>query len=383
VDRVARRTLGVFDLRGTRLAQAIERVSQLYTRERTQLSELAGDDGALCARLKFFLSRDLLKLHGPVAELASVSAFPQRQRLRVLDLGAGVGATSLGLSRSLRALGLCERLELIAVDADPDALEIASELCTNLESLPGLPIELTSRVHDLRRGWPVVQGRFDVILLGLVLNELEAGGGAHALAEQLIGLSALLADDGVLIVIEPALRETSRALHAVRDRLAAREAAPYVFAPCLARSLSCPMLQRERDYCHERVPYALPERLARLARAGLRDSDLTYSYLTLHRARRSLRELTPEREPLRAVSGSLPSKGKIELWLCGATAAPRCTRLDRHASEHNAAFEHAQRGSVLTVEPLNVSEDGSRARIAADTRIELAQHWQSSEVAQR
>ncbi|HKP59403.1 MAG TPA: small ribosomal subunit Rsm22 family protein [Polyangiales bacterium] len=372
VERVARRTLGVYDLRGARLAEAIARVSQLYTRERAQLSELTGDDEALCARLKFFLSRDLLKVHGPVAELASVSALPPRTRLRVLDLGAGLGATSLGLARSLRTLGRAERLELTAVDVDPDALEIMTELCTNLESLPGVPIELTTRVHDLSRGWPAVQGRFDVILLGLVLNELPGEG----LAEQLIRLSSLLADDGVLLVIEPALRETSRVLHAVRDQLAARQASPYVFAPCLRRSLPCPMLARERDYCHERVPCALPESLAAPARAaGLRDSDLTYSYLTLHRAERSLHELANAATLLRAVSGSLPSKGKLELWLCGSSAAPRAMRLDRHASAENAAFEQAQRGSVLALEPLQVNEDGSRTRIAADTRATLVQSW--------
>ncbi|HKU37956.1 MAG TPA: small ribosomal subunit Rsm22 family protein [Polyangiales bacterium] len=383
VERVARRTLSVYALSGARLAQAIARVSQLYTRERSALAELQGDDEALCARLQFFLSRDLLKIHGPVAELARAAAFPERDALRVLDLGAGLGAATLGLSRSLHALGLCERLSVTAVDIDPDALEVAGELCADLSSLPGIPVELTTRVHDVRRGWPGAPGDYDVILLGLVLNELEAGGGAPALAEQLIRLSGLLRDDGVLIIIEPALRETSRALHAVRDVLAARNAAPYVFAPCLRRALPCPMLQRERDYCHERVPGALPERLAALARAaGLRDSDLTYSYLTLHRAPRSLHELRESPTLLRAVSGSLRTKGKIELWLCGAASAPRGMRLDRHESPANAAFEHAERGCVLDIEP-GPSGDDPRLRIAADTRVELLQSWHQGEVAER
>lgn len=379
VEGVARRTLSVNALRGARLAAAVARVSQLYTRERGALAELQGDDEALCARLQFFLSRDLLKLHGPVAELVSVGAFPEREALRVLDLGAGLGAASLGLSRSLRALGRCERLHVTALDIDPDALELASELCADLTHLPGLPIELVTRVSDLRRGAAGTAGSYDVILLGLVLNELEAGGGAAEVAEQLIRLSGLLREDGVMLVIEPALRETSRALHAVRDVLAARGAAPYVFAPCLRRTLPCPMLQRERDYCHERVPGVLPERLAVLARAaGLRDSDLTYSYLTLHRAPRSLHELRESPTLLRAVSGSLPSKGKIELWLCGATAAPRGMRLDRHESPANAAFEQAERGSVLDITAAP-SSDEARLRIAADTRVLLLQSWAVAE----
>jgi hypothetical protein len=175
------------------------------------------------------------------------------------------------------------------------------------------------------------------------------------------------------------LRETSRALHAVRDQLATRTEPPFVFAPCLHREIGCPMLRRERDFCHERVRCELPEPLATLARnAGLRDTDLTYSYLTLHHAPRSLLELSRTIEPgllLRAVSGSLPSKGKIELWLCGEMVAPRGMRLDRHASDENAAFELAGRGTVLRIDPADCGEDGSRLRIGPTTRVDLVQHW--------
>jgi SAM-dependent methyltransferase len=410
VDRVSRRTLGVSDLSGPRLVRAVAHVSQLYTRERAQLTDLQGDDDALCARLKFFLSRDLAKVHGPIAELASVRAFPARRQLRVLDVGAGLGATSLGLSRSLRALDLADRVELTAIDVDDAALEILAELCADLTPLPGVPIDATCRVTDVSRGLPLARGaRFDVILLGLSLNELNlaSGSGTDAVRDAVARLSSLashLSDDGVLLVIEPALRETSRTLHAIRDVLATRTEPPFVFAPCLHRTIGCPMLRRERDFCHERVPCALPEPLATLARgAGLRDTDLTYSYLTLHRAPRSLLELerssetserlddhqpsAPAHHPrdealatgtlLRAVSGSLPTKGKIELWLCGETIAPRAMRLGRHASDENAAYELAERGSVLRIEPADCGEDGSRLRIGATTRVDLVQHWQA------
>lgn len=376
VDRVSRQTLGVSDVRGPRLAHAVASVSQRYTRERADLSDLQGDDEALCARLKFFLSRDLGKVHGPIAELASVKAFPARRQLRVLDLGAGLGATSLGLSRSLRALDLADRIALTAIDIDDAALEILEALCQDVSSLPGIPITATTRVADLRAGIPLSSSvRYDVILIGLALNELHADG--TATAARLIALSQHLSDDGVLIAIEPALRETSRVLHAARDSIAAREQTPFVFAPCLRRMIGCPMLQRERDFCHERVSCELPPPLATIARsAGLRDADLTYSYLTLTRAQRSLAELH-EGTLLRAVSGSLPSKGKRELWLCGEQIAPRGMRLDRHTSEENAAFELAERGSVLSIEPVACEQDGARLRIGAATRVELVQHWQS------
>jgi SAM-dependent methyltransferase len=369
----------VSDVSGPRLARAVAHVSQLYTRERAQLSEVAGDDEALCARLKFFLSRDLLKVHGPVAELASVRAFPARRELRVLDVGAGLGATSLGLARTARALDLADSIALTAIDVDGAALEILEALCADLESLPGVPVAATCRELDVRKGFGLPRAaRFDVILLGLSLNELSLAG--EDAAATLISLSEHLSDDGVIVVLEPALRETSRALHAVRDQLAARDCAPYVFAPCLHRKLGCPMLQRDRDYCHERVPCVLPEPLAEIARrAGLRDTDLTYSYLTLHRQPRSLLEVSHgDSGALRAVSGSLVSKGKIEVWLCGETLAPRGMRLDRHETPENAAFERAERGTILRVEPPATPEDAARLRIGANTRVELVQHWELS-----
>lgn len=383
VARVSRLTLGLSDLSGPKLARAVAHVSQLYTRERTQLADLVGDDEGLCARLKFFLSRDLLKVHGPLAELAGVAAFPARRQLRVLDVGAGLGATSLGLSRTVRALGLADSIALTAIDVDDAALEILEALCADLESLPGVPITATCRVRDVQKGLALPpSARFDVILLGLSLNELRIAG-ADA-AATLLALSEHLSEDGVIIVLEPALRETSRALHAIRDQLAARKASPFVFAPCLHRTIGCPMLQRERDFCHERVPCDLPAPLAELARgAGLRDTDLTYSYLTLHRQSRSLSELSRQGSPgtlFRAVSGSLATKGKIEVWLCGEMLAPRGMRLDRHESPENQAFERAERGSVVGIDPADCGDDTARLRIGSNSRVTLVQDWNPVEI---
>jgi hypothetical protein len=269
---------------------------------------------------------------------------------------------------------------------DAAALEILEALSADLESLPGVPIAATCREQDVRKGLSLPHSaRFDVILLGLSLNELRIAGADTAAT--LLKLSEHVSDDGVILVLEPALRETSRALHAIRDQLAARNASPFVFAPCLHRTVGCPMLQRERDFCHERVTCDLPTPLAELARgAGLRDTDLTYSYLTLHRQSRSLSELSSHVAPnslFRAVSGSLVTKGKTEAWLCGESLAPRGMRLDRHATPENQAFERAERGAILRVEPAASGDDAARLRIGAGTRVTLVQDWQPDAVAPR
>jgi len=152
-----------------------------------------------------------------------------------------------------------------------------------------------------------------------------------------------VAPAGALIVIEPALKETSRALQVLRGRLI-----EHVYAPCL-RSGECPLLRKERDWCHAMLPMELPAKLAKIARAaGLRQERLTFSYLTL---RPDGRRLLGHGEPdaLRVVGGPVLSKGKTEWDGCGEIGLVRLRRLDRERSDANAALDGALRGTRLRV----------------------------------
>lgn len=370
VAAVSRTELGLDHLAGPRLVDGVAAVSRRYTLERAELAELQGDARLLSARLQFFLPRDLLKLHGPLSELASVGALPRKPRWRVLDLGAGVGATSLGVARFAAVSGSAEALDVTAVDVDGEALELFRALASDLRTLPGVPIKLRTLASDLS-SWPRSE-TYDLIVLGLVLNELR---GKHE--DTLLELARHLDPEGALIIIEPALRETSRGLHALRDVLAARNAAPYVFAPCL-RDAACPMLARPRDFCHERLPCDLPASVAAVASgAGLRERDLTYSYLTLTPKKRSLRELGADSGALfRAVSGQLESKGKTEVWLCGEHAAPRAQRLDRQRTEENAELELAERGCIIRVSNAEPPSAGGLIRIGKTVEVAVVQRWE-------
>ena len=378
VAAVSRAELGLDHLAGARLVEGVAAVSRRYTLERAELAELQGDAQWLSARLQFFLPRDLLKLHGPLSELASVAALPRKRRWRVLDLGAGLGATSLGVARFAALSGSADSLDVTAVDVDSEALALFQALHADLRALPGAPMQLTTQVAELT-SWlrsAARGGPYDLIVLGLVLNELR-GERDDARLRHVCELTQLLDPEGALIIIEPALRETSRSLHVLRDALAARDAAPYVFAPCL-RTAACPMLARPRDFCHERLPYDLPASLATVAAgAGLRERDLTYSYLTLTPAPRSLRELASSDETLfRAVSGQLESKGKTEVWLCGQSAAPRAQRLDRQRTDQNAELELAERGCVLRVSSADPATPTGLLRIGKAVEVAVLQRWE-------
>jgi SAM-dependent methyltransferase len=383
VAAVSRAELGLDHLVGPRLAEGVAEVSRRYTLERAELQALQGDARLLSARLQFFLPRDLLKLHGPLSELASVSTLPQKPRWRVLDLGAGLGSTSLGVSRFAALSSSAQALDVTAVDVDAEALELFAALAADVQTLPGVPITLSRHVADLA-SWaraPARRGPYDLIVMGLVLNELSTARAAQereeALLQSVLALAEQLDPLGSMIIIEPALRETSRVLHALRDRIAQRAASPYVFAPCLGPT-TCPMLARPRDYCHERLPIELPRSLAPIAgAAGLRDRDLTYSYLTLTPSQRSLRELGSVGEQLyRVVSGQLASKGKTEAWLCGPNAAPRAQRLDRHVTDGNTDFELAERGCIIRVSSTAPATPSGMLRIDKSAEVQVLQRWE-------
>jgi SAM-dependent methyltransferase len=245
--------------------------------------------------------------------------------VRAIDLGAGTGAAG----RALRAK-FGEGLEIVAVDA------VAG---------PGVVRA------DLARALPAVDGRFDLVVAAHLLNELYVGRPAGARAalrgERVAAWArALLAPGGVIVVVEPALRETSRELLAVRDLV--RAGGLEVVAPCFWTG-PCPALARERDWCHD-------------AASGPGGARVDFSYLVV-RAPAPRGEAAPRsRAPgsLRVVSDLLRDKGRLRFFGCGETGRHAYVRLDRHASSANAALADARRGDVLVVEGVEPAGDGLR-----------------------
>jgi ribosomal protein RSM22 (predicted rRNA methylase) len=251
-------------------------------------------------------------------------AFPQGQPRRVLDLGAGTGAAG-------RAVRGCfgEDVELVAVDRVPG---------------PGI------LVADLLRGVrPAgVSGRFDLIVAAHLLNELDLDldGRARLVAGW---CRDLLEPDGMCIVIEPALRETSRALLGVRDRLVG--GGSRVAAPCFCQT-ACPALQRDRDWCHDSAEVLVAGR-----------SRVDFSYLVLRRSVAA----AGDAGRYRVVSDPIKDKGRLRFFVCGVAGRFPLMRLNRDRSAANQALDHASRGDVIVLPNAPVQADG--IRVAVDTVV--------------
>jgi ribosomal protein RSM22 (predicted rRNA methylase) len=346
LDTVARRTLGPHDRTGPALADEIARLSERYTRRGGALREAAVEQAA---RLRFFVPRDLPKIGGPLAELAAVGALPVDRPWRVLDVGAGLGTTTLGAAVVARALGV-PAVEVVALEREASLLDGMRALVDAAGAAQLVArIALETRAVDLETtsfGTLTRGGPFDLILLGLSLNELyaEAVDPLEKRAHFVDALAGALAPGGALVVLEPALAEVSRQLMAVRDALVQRGRT--VFAPCPPGTERCPMLARERDWCHEDLPLRLPPGLAELAQAaGLRFEGLTYAYLTLREGPSLAAQLGGA---ARVVGGPVKSKGKRELFLCAGGGHHRLAVLERRETPPL----DAARGTVLAVDPV-------------------------------
>ena len=240
-------------------------------------------------------------------------AFPDVRR--ALDLGAGTGAAGQAVRARFGA-------EVVAVDRVPAPGVLVADLAR-----PGRPAG--------------VEGRFDLVVAAHVLNELPLPVAEKA-ERVAFWCHELMAPSGACVLVEPALRETSRALLEIRDRLVARGL--FVAAPCFWQG-PCPALARERDWCHDAAPPVAADR-----------SRVDFSYLVLRL------QGTPATDPtlFRVVSDRLEEKGRARLFGCGPAGRHPLVRLTRDRTPPNGPFEQIERGDIITATATTQSGDGLR-----------------------
>ena len=237
---------------------------------------------------------------------------------RILDVGSGPAAAALAAMDLLGGDAVC-------FDASEAALEEARAL----------------GIRQVARELPA--GPFDLTVAANVLSELTSA------------LSLVRKLTGVIVLIEPALRETGRALLQLRDTLLA-SGEFRALAPCLTQK-PCPALASPRDWCTAEVRWDAPRFVRQLADAtGLRaDEMLSYAPLILARA-------APEPAPdvWRVVGVPPPEKGKRRVWVCSDQGRVAAVRLDKEAAPENAPFEDLRRGDLVRLRGLQPRGDGLR-----------------------
>ena len=352
--------------------EGVRRLSALFTTRRDgRLADYLADRDLRRAYLLYFFPVNYAKVAGLLQEMPVLPARP----LRVLDMGSGPGTASLAVLDHLARLGQTGHhgSEVIAVDRNRQALQEAEALWTLLSGgRAEKPVyAFRARHADAERAdaqAPWKQGPFDLVILANSLNELHCSA-ADPVADRVTLLESLLkalAPDGTLMVIEPALRETTRALHHVRDRLVAERLAT-VYSPCL-HERPCPALVREDDWCHEERPWTPPAMVREIDRAvGFIKDALKFSYLLLRKDGLTITERSAD--VYRVVSEVMVMKGDRRAWLCNQEGRPLVGRLEKARSEANAAFDRWHRGAIVRVD--QIERSGAVGRIGREAKVEL------------
>jgi ribosomal protein RSM22 (predicted rRNA methylase) len=363
------------------LCRSVADLSRLFTKDRSDRKRSYLDEAALRAGyLAYFLPVNLAKVQALLDELPpGTLCRPADQPLKVLDIGSGPGTGALAVLDWMRQQDTRRDVAVVTVDQALPALQEATELWRAYgQLLESHPASLT-RIHvNLERTGSLEackqEGPFELIVMANTLNELWRGArdpvGSRVTFVR--GLLDLLVPHGAFIIIEPALRDTSRDFHLVRDRLLEAGACT-VYSPCLHDG-PCPALVKADDWCHEERPWMPLTIVAAIDReVGFIKDALKFSYVIL---RKDGRTIVPRKPDLfRVVSELREMKGEKRAWLCNETGRPEVGRQDRMRSESNAAVDGWHRGAIVRISEIVRKTKGGRqgtvGRIEKSAEVEI------------
>ena len=373
--KVLARVLPERDFHGD-LAQAVVNLSRLFTTARATLPLHYLDDPAhASAYLSYFLPVNLSKVQVLLDELPENNGVEVSDRpMAILDLGCGPGTGALALLDWLwhRSPEQAKSLSVLAADASQsplrDAMRLWEAYCQEVGiPSPGLRCVEGNLEHPLKGdlGKQIVRGGpYDLVIMANCLNELfptsiDPPAERAAVVAKLL---PFLAPHGTIMIIEPALRQTARGLHQLRNHLL-KQGVCTVYSPCLHEK-ACPALDHPDDWCHEERPWQTPPDIAAIDRdVGFIKDALKFSYLLLRTDGRTVATRSPQ--IFRVVSELRELKGDTRAWLCNELGRSEVGRLDRAESATNAVWEACQRGSIIRLDGMKRKEGSMLGRIPA------------------
>lgn len=346
-----------------RLAPEVARLSDLFTTDRPEgaYPDYFGDPAALSAYALFFLPQGWARAAAALDQCVRLRGWkPASASPRVLDVGCGPGSCGVSVAHALGEDGLTPS-ELIGIDHSPAAVGAFESFG---RAMLGPGTKVSGRMSDARdpTSWP--EGRFDLIVAGFVLNEIDQG--SDDAAERWITTACgHLTEGGLLLVIEPALRFAAERLLRASDRVAAsgryRRIGPQLDA------MPSPLLASGREHWeHESVPWTAPESAQFINRRLHRDlRDVRFSYAAFVHGGE---HLLPPSGAARIVSDIQTIKGLIRFIVIGRGIEQQVEVPTRGMSKHEikAYASGLRRGGVVRFE----AGPAPRVRLSGPTALE-------------
>jgi len=335
-------------------SKGAKRLSDYFTEGRGALPKDYFNDPVLrSGYLFYFLPVNLMKM------IAVLRQFEPKElvsgQVRILDMGCGPATMSLGFMTHYAELLKAKKikdawLDFTLLDHNfhilKDAKALHDAYALKLGNITGFKSACSVKNYDIKRGGLLRflrKHRYHFIVVSNVLNEIGDRNKCADFINQL--MSDHLEPRGKLILLEPALKKSSRDLQAIRDYIVVDKKSGFVHAPCLHQEV-CPLnVANKKDWCHFYFSWERPEMIEKVNRLiGNKKDFLATSYLVLGK---TPREVTFDDFLFRSISNQMPSNGKREVVLCGPKGRYHLTRLDKLASNTNRDFEKIRRGDLV------------------------------------
>lgn len=266
----------------------------------------------------------------------------RRARLHVLDIGCGDGAGIYGFYYALKDAHFIREFNLMGIDTVAKMLERARILGRWL-------IRQDARVKVFFRRQIIkdlsllnYRKRYNIILC---INSLAEIVKSEKIPVWFIhSLLKRLTDDGLLVIIEPALKKFVRRLMRLRDGLVSQRKG-IVLLPCLHDNPCALMLvDARKEWCHQSVHWSPPDFLNIINEGLNREIDvLKFAYLVIAKNK----VLYDRPRGYRVISQLLKEKGKARCFICTSQGRVELTRLSKSMTADNADFDLMCKGDIL------------------------------------
>ena len=306
-----------------------------------------------------------------------VKCSAQTNKIRILDLGSGPAPATVALIDSIIDVKNVQ-VEVTLVDSSEKALSLAKKILQ--KEFPN--VEVKCVVCNFENKEVALTEDFDFIVSCHALNELWKNK-TDCIEKRSLFLkkvSSHLAQNGAMIICEPALLLTSRNLIKVRDILLQKGL--NVISPCMfsdkKKCLQCPVLQTENHTCHAEVKWAPVEPVASLAKeAGLDRESVKMTYFVFEKNNNV--EVTNDFGAKDEITGRIVSEGmlnkagRVRFLVCNGTSriAVSTKKDDAHAKA--IGFFNLQRYDIVKFSSLEIRGDKNNAAygIASGTVLTL------------
>lgn len=270
------------------------------------------------------------------AENTAISTNSKNNCIKILEIGSGPAPGTIAICDKLREKNPNAKIEITLLDSSKNALETAKKII----QLDFKNVEIKTEVCNLENKSVIEtlnHQNFSIILMSHVLNELWKTDNKkiEKRIEFLKNVKNLLSENGILILNEPAVLESSRNLIKVRDEILNNEefGELNLISPCqnavstrvcknslgsTTEKIICPCLLSENQTCHAEKLWKPNEPILSLAKGAKLDrQSVKMTYFVFQKISPLTSNISPTTSHLTIVSDSMLNKsGRVRFMLC-------------------------------------------------------------------